>query len=175
MSRMVAFAGGPLPGAFGAHVPIFDGGEKWYTLDGRTIKVDELERYENYITRVTPREVDPEHTLAYRSPHFYLLPIDDQWYTDPLVPGNFVFRTMSRDEYKVIAAENTRLHLEAARRAYEGGAKVKAAILATHGMMTAVWDSPEHVEMMELQDRVVRDPLLASVFRGVLSDIRAGM
>lgn len=167
MSRMVAFDGGPIPGAFGAHVPIFDGGEKWYTRDGRTIKVDELERYGNYITRVTPREVDPEHTLVYRSPHFYLLPIDDQWYTDPLVVGNYVFRTMTRDGYKAIAAENTRLHLEAARLAYEGGAKVKAAILATHGMMTAVWDSPEHVELMEIQERVLENPIMNRVFQGV--------
>lgn len=169
--RLVAFDGTPVPGGFGGKTPIFDGGDHWFTPDGRKIKPGELDTYKRYITRVTPRE-DEGDVLLYRSPYFYLLPIDSRWWVDPSVCGNFVFFMTSRLEAQKLLEENSLLHLQAATSAYEAGAKVKAAILATHGMMTATYGSPTFDALERFQAEVRENNLTNSVYMQVLQDCR---
>ena len=95
---------------------------------------------------------------------------------DPKIRGAVVLATLEANSVPVgdvfADAEARAACLETARKAYEGGAKVKAAILATHGMMTAEWDSPNHTELFRIQQEVCNNPLQFSVFREVLSEAR---
>lgn len=174
---LVGFDGIPVPGAFGALTPIFSNGEsdRWFTFDGRSINVAELDRYVGYITPLTPidvGDVSGSELIVYRHPHFYLLPLTKDWWEDASVKGNFRFRMMAREKALETLEENSRLHLEAAKFAYSCGAKVKAAILATHGLMTARYKSDIYDSLEFYRQEVRASPILHSVFQDILRDCK---